>query len=65
MVRTSTPALSPSGAAQSELYTESLGEEEQFYSSIQAALNKNIKDPEEDTIRFILNYSRFLQERRK
>lgn len=59
MVKTSTPAPSPSvhDAAQSAP-SDSLDEGEKlFYESIKKDLNSLITDPQEDTILKLLNYS--------
>ena len=66
MVRISTPVLGQMETAFSEVSLESLGEDdERFYSLLKPELNQSFGQPEEDTIRFILNYSKFLQKIRK
>ena len=66
MVRIFTPELGQTEAVRIEVSQESLGEDyERFYGKLKTELNKSFRQPEEDAIHFILNYSKFLQERRK
>ena len=65
MVRISTPVLGQAETVFGEVSQESLGEDdERLYSALKLELNKNFGQPEDDTIRFILSYSKFLQKKR-
>ncbi|MDP3467750.1 MAG: hypothetical protein Q8S11_05415 [Daejeonella sp.] len=63
MIETSTPATNSltNTKAESSLFAEDLGEDEQsFYSSIKPGLNALTNNPTEKTIRSILDYSQSL-----
>ena len=63
MIETSTPGTNSltNTKAESSLFAEDLGEDEQsFYSSIKPDLNALAHNPAEKTISSILNYSKSL-----
>jgi len=63
MIETSTPETNSSSKikVESEQFSDELGEDEaSFYSSVRPNLNALIKNPADQTIHSILNYSKSL-----